>query len=150
MKLFRAALVLAGMVLAPGVFAQVVKESEVPSNVRATALQQNKNEAVSSWVLDKKRGKYVATTISTTAMRGIEVSLDGKWIQTTEAVLPQNMPAAVMSSARKAYTDYELDNFFYVTEPDKRPYYSIDASSDEEDLTLTIDPSGKILEKKSR
>lgn len=150
MKFFRAALVLAGMVLAPGVFAQVVKESEVPSNVRATALQQNKNEAVSSWVLDKKRGKYVATTISTTAMRGIEVSLDGKWIQTTEAVLPQNMPAAVMSSARKAYTDYELDNFFYVTEPDKRPYYSIDASSDEEDLTLTIDPSGKILEKKSR
>lgn len=150
MKLFRLAFLIAGMMWASAAMAQVVKETEIPSNVRATALKQNKNEAVSSWVLDKKRGKYIATTISITAMRGIEVSLDGKWIQTTEAVLPQNMPAAVMSSARKAYAGYELDNFFYITEPDKQPYYSIDASSDEEDLTVTIDPSGKILEKTTR
>ncbi|HTF18359.1 MAG TPA: hypothetical protein VK658_09825 [Chryseolinea sp.] len=130
--------------------AQVVKESDVPSNVRATAVAQNKNDQVSSWVLDKNRGRYVVTTLSTTALRLIEVSLDGKWLQTTDAVLPQNLPSIVLKAARQACPDFELDNFFYVTAPDDAPYYTIDASSDDEDLTLTVDSSGKLLEKETR
>lgn len=130
--------------------AQVVKENEVPANVRATAIQQNKNEQVSSWVLDKNRGYYVATSISASSLRSVLVSLDGKWLQTTEAVLPQNMPPAVMNAVRKAYPDAEIDNFFHITEPGKQPYYTVDVSLDEEDVTLTVDPSGKILEKEER
>jgi len=127
--------------------AQVVKDVDVPSAVKATALKQNKNEAVQSWVLDKNRGKYIATTLSANALRGIEVSFDGTWLQTTESILPQNMPQPVMKAAKDAYPGYKLSNLFHVTQPDKPSYYTVDASSDDEDVTLTIDPSGKILEK---
>jgi hypothetical protein len=130
--------------------AQQIKESEVPANVKAVASKQNKSQPVTMWVLDKKRGKYIASIISNTAAKGIEISLDGKWIETTEAVLPASLPASVMKAARDGFPNYELDNFFYVTAPDKTPYYTVDASSDDEDLTLTIDPSGKILKKEQR
>lgn len=126
--------------------AQVVKEAEVPAHVKATALKQNKNTPVQSWVLDKNRGKYIATTLTANALRGIEISLDGKWLQTTESILPQNMPQTVMNAAKKAYPKHEFSNLFYVTQPDKASYYTVDASSDDEDVTLTIDPTGKILE----
>ena len=131
-------------------FAQQIKESEVPANVKTVASKQNNGQPVTMWVMDKKRGKYVASFISNTAVRGIEISLDGKWIETTEGVLPDKMPAAVMKVAKDNYPGYELDNFFYVTAPGKSPHYTVDASSDDEDLTLTIDPSGKILEKEQR
>ena len=49
-----------------------------------------------------------------------------------------------------AVVDVGRLNFFYVTAPGKSPHYTVDASSDDEDLTLTIDPSGKILEKEQR
>jgi hypothetical protein len=130
--------------------AQQIKESEVPSNVKSVALKQSNNQPVTMWVLDKKRGKYVASVISQTAVQGIEISLDGKWIETTSGVLPPNVPAAVMNAAKEGFPGYELDNFFYITTPDKSPYYTINASSDEEDLTLSIDPNGKVLEKKER
>jgi hypothetical protein len=130
--------------------AQQIKESEVPSNVKSVALKQSNNQPVTMWVLDKKRGKYVASVISQTAVQGIEISLDGKWIETTSGVLPPNVPAAVMNAAKEGFPGYELDNFFYITTPDKSPYYTINASSDEEDLMLSIDPNGKVLEKKER
>lgn len=129
---------------------QQIKESEVPANVKATVLKQNDNQPATMWVVDKKRGKYVASVISNTAMRVIEIDLNGNWIETTEAVLPPKMPASVMNAAKKDFGSYELDNFFYVTAPDQAPYYMIDASSDEEDLTLHISPEGKILSKEAR
>jgi hypothetical protein len=131
-------------------FAQQIKESEVPANVKAVASKQTDSQPVTMWVLDKKRSKYIATLISNTAVKGIEISLDGKWMETTEGVLPSNLPPSVMKAAKEGFPGYEIDNFFYVTAPDKSPYYTIDASSDDEDLTLTIDQNGKILEKEQR
>lgn len=130
--------------------AQQIKESEVPADVRAVASRQTNSQPVTMWVLDKKRGKYIATLISNTAVKGIEISLDGKWIETTEGVLLANVPAPVMKAAKDGFSGYELDNFFCVTAPGKSPHYTIDASSDHEDLTLTIDQNGKILEKEVR
>ena len=130
--------------------AQQIKESEVPANVRAVASAQTNSQPVTMWVLDKKRGKYVASLISNTSMKGVEISLDGKWIETTEAILPTNLPAPVMKVAKDNCPGYELDNFFLITAPGKAPHYSVDASSDEEDLTLSIDPTGKILKKEQR
>src|SRR5688500_6604748 len=138
------------LVLSIACAAQQVKGSEVPANVKAVASKQSNNQPVTMWVLDKKRGKYVASVISQTAVQGIEISLDGKWIETTSGVLPPNVPAAVMNAAKEGFPGYELDNFFYITTPDKSPYYTINASSDEEDLTLSIEPNGKVLEKKQR
>ncbi len=102
------------------------------------------------WVLDKKRGKYIATVISNTAVQGIEISLDGKWIETTSGVPPDKLPQPVLKIAKEGFPAYELDNYFYITSPDKSPYYTVNASSDDEDLTLSIDAKGKILEKKIR
>lgn len=130
--------------------AQQIKETEVPANVKAVAAKQNSDQPITMWVLDKKRGKYVASMFSNTAVRGIEISLDGKWLETTEGVLPDNVPAVVMKAAKEGFSDYELSNFFYITAPDKAPYYSIDASSDDKDLTLSIDKDGIILEKETR
>lgn len=129
--------------------AQQLKEAEVPPNVSAIAQKQSNNHPITMWVLDKKRSKYIATVISNTTMLGIEISLDGKWIETTTAVLPDKMPAPVMT-ALKDYSKYELDNFFYITSPDKSSYYTVDASSDDEDLTISVDPAGKILKKVQR
>ena len=130
--------------------AQQIKENEVPPDVKAVAFEQTNSQPVTMWVLDKKRSKYIATLISNTAVKGIEISLDGKWIETTEGVFPTNLPASVMKAAKEGFPGYELDNFFYVTAPGKSPYYTIDASSNDEDLTLTIDQNGKILEKEQR
>ena len=130
--------------------AQQIKEVDVPSNVKAVALKQSNNQPITMWVLDKKRSKYIATVISTTAVMGIEIGLDGHWIETTAGVLPDNMPGPVMKTASEGFPGYELDNFFYVTGPDKPPFYTVDASSDDEDLTLSIEPNGKILEKELR
>ena len=138
------------LVLSIACAAQQVKESEVPANVKAVASKQSNNQPVTMWVLDKKRNKYVASVITQTAVQGIEIGLDGKWIETTSGVLPPNVPAAVMKAAKEGFPGYELDNFFYITRPDKSPCYTIDASSDAEDLTLYIDPNGKVLEKKQR
>ena len=130
--------------------AQQLKDAEVPANVKAVAAKQSNGQPITMWVLDKKRGKYIASIVSTTTVAGIEISLDGKWIETTAGVAPNKMPAAVMQAASDGFPGYELDNFFYVTSGDKSPYYSVDASSDDEDLTLTIDPNGKILKKETR
>ena len=146
----RIPLVIFFMVLCSVCTAQQIKEAEVPANVKAVAVKQSNNQPISMWVLDKKRGKYIASIVTSTAVQGIEVSLDGKWIKTTSGVHPNKMPAAVMKTASESFPGYELDNFFYVTAPDKAPYYNVDASSDDEDLTLTVDPNGKILEKEQR
>lgn len=130
--------------------AQQIKESDVPANVKEVALKQSSNQPITMWVLDKELNKYLATVVSTTAVMAIEISLDGKWIETTAGVFPDKMPAPVMKAATDGFPGYELDNYFYITTPDKSPYYLVDASSDDEGLTLTIDPKGKILEKKQR
>src|SRR5687767_5298827 len=113
---------------------QQLKETEVPSNVKAVALKQSNNQAITMWVLDKKRSKYVASVVSNTAMLGIEIGLDGKWLETTAGVRPDEMPTAVIKTVKDGFPGYELSNFFHVTTPGKSPYYTIDASSDDEDL----------------
>jgi hypothetical protein len=130
--------------------AQQLKESEVPANVKAVALKQSNNQPITMWVLDKKRSKYVASVISNTAMLGIEISLDGKWLETTAGVFPDRMPAPVMKSVTDGFPGYKHSNFYHITTPDKSPYYTIDLSSDEEDLKISIDPNGKILKKEQR
>lgn len=130
--------------------AQQIKESEVPADVKTVASRQADGQPVTMWVLDKKRGKYIASIVSNTAVKGIEISLEGKWIETTEGVLPTRLPEPVMKAAKDGFPGYELDNFFYITSPDKAPFYTIDASSDDEDLTLSIDESGKVLKKEQR
>jgi len=146
----RISILLFALVLAFSSAAQQIKESDVPANVKVLALKQSSNEPITMWVLDKKRNKYIATVVSTTAVMGIEISLDGNWIETTAGVFPDKMPAPVMKAAADGFPGYELDNYFYITTPDKSPYYIVDASSDDEGLTLSIDPKGKILEKKQR
>lgn len=130
--------------------AQQIKESEVPASVKTVALKQSNGLPITFWVLDKKRNKYVASVLSNTAALGIEISLDGKWIETTAGVLPEKMPATVMKIVKESFPGYDLSNFFHITAPDKSPYYTIDASSDDEDLTVSIDADGKILEKEQR
>ena len=148
MKLFSLILILVTLSLIS--VAQQIKEIEVPANIREVASAQTSSQPVTMWVLDKKRGKYIASIISNTAVKGIEISLDGKWIETTEAILPLNLPGPVMKVAKDAFPGYELDNFFLITAPGKAPHYTVDASSDDEDLTLMIDPNGKILKKEQR
>ena len=130
--------------------AQQLKENEVPANIKTVASKQSNSQPITMWVLDKKRNKYVASVINNTAAMAIEIDLDGNWIETTAGVRPDKMPAAVMKSVDDNFSEYELSNFFYVTAPNKSPYYTIDASSDDEDLTLSLDSTGKILEKKQR
>ena len=100
------------LILSSMCLAQQIKESEVPASVKSVALKQNNNQPITMWVLDKNRNKYVASFISNTAVRGIEISLDGKWLETTEGVFPDKMPAAVMKTAKDGFPGYELDNFF--------------------------------------
>jgi hypothetical protein len=130
--------------------AQQIKESEVPANVKAVASKQTNSQPVTMWVLDKKRGKYIASVINTTTFKGIEISLDGKWIETMEGLQAASLPAPVIKAATDGFPSFELSNFSYITSPGNPPYYAIDASSDEEDLRLFIDPNGNVLEKKQR
>ena len=143
-------LILLALTLSFFTSAQQIKDSEVPANVKAVALKQANSQPVTMWVLDKKRGKYIASVISRTTFKGIEISLDGKWIETTEGLQASNVPGPVIKAAVDGFPSFELSNFFYITSPDKSAYYAIDASSDEEDLRLSIDPNGNVLEKKQR
>ena len=84
--------------------AQQIKESDVPVGVRTIASEQSNNQPITMWVLDKKRGKYIATVISNTAVQGIEISLDGKWIETTSGVPPDKMPAACIKNCKGRFS----------------------------------------------
>ena len=90
--------------------AQQIKENDVPSNVKVVAAKESNNQPITMWVLDKERNKYLATVVSTSDVMAIEISLDGKWVETTTAVFPDKMPAPVMKAATDGFPGYELDN----------------------------------------
>ena len=146
----RISVLLFALVLAFSSAAQQIKESDVPANVKEVAMKQSSNQPITMWVLDKELNKYLATVVSATAVLAIEISLDGKWIETTAGVFPDKMPAPVMKAATDGFPGYELGQLLLHYNPgQKSPYYIVDASSDDEGLTLTIDPKGKILERNS-
>jgi hypothetical protein len=132
-------------------FAQQVKEAEVPANIRTVATQQSDKQPITLWVLDKNRKKYIASIIRVPVLRNIEVSLDGKWLRTTDAVSPDQFPAVVMRVVRESFLDkgYDGSNYIYIQEPGSKRY-AVDVSSDEEDLHVVLDASGKVLSKEAR
>ena len=131
--------------------AQVVKESQVPANVKAVANTKLEGLKVGSWVLDKNRGYYVGTATSKDIFKMVTISLDGKWIETNQALQPGQVPAAIMASLKKNYLSkgYEGSNYVFVTDT-KGKYYMADMSSDDEDLEITLDTNGKILKKEAQ
>lgn len=133
------------------VCAQQVKEGEVPVNIRTVVAQQNDKQPVTLWVLDKNRKKYIASIIHVPVLRNIEVSLDGKWLRTTDALSPDKFPAAVIQTLRADFLNkgYEGSNYVFIQEPASKRY-AVDLSSDDEDLHLVLDPSGKVLSKEAR
>lgn len=132
-------------------FAQQVKEAEVPANIRAVVTQQSDKQPITLWVLDKNRKKYIASIIRVPVLRNIEVNLDGKWLRTTDALSPDQFPPMVMRSVRESFLDkgYEGSNYIYIQEPGSKRY-AVDVSSDDEDLHVVLDPSGKVLSKEAR
>ena len=132
-------------------FAQQVKETEVPANIRAVVTQQSDKQPITLWVLDKNRKKYIASIIRVPVLRNIEVSLDGKWLRTTDAVSPDQFPPVVMRSVHENFLDkgYEGSNYIFIQEPSSKRY-AVDVSSDDEDLHVVLDPSGKVLSKEAR
>jgi hypothetical protein len=132
-------------------YAQQVKEAEVPANIRTVVAQQNDKEPVTLWVLDKNRKKYIASVIRVPVLRNIEVSLGGKWLRTTDALSPDKLPASVMKTVRTDFLDkgYEGSNYIFIQEPAGKRY-AVDLSSDDDDLHLVLDPSGKVLSKEAR
>jgi len=134
-----------------GAFAQQVKEAEVPANIRAVVTQQSDKQPITLWVLDKNRKKYIASIIRVPVLRNIEVNLDGKWLRTTDALSPDQFPPMVMRSVRESFLDkgYEGSNYIYIQEPGSKRY-AVDVSSNDEDLHVVLDPSGKVLSKEAR
>jgi hypothetical protein len=138
------------MLLNAACFAQQIKDSEVPAGIKSTALSKFPTGSTPFWVLDQNRKKYIASVLNPpTLMRMVEVGFDGKWLGTTDGVLPEKLPAGVSNTLRKNYLDngYEASNYFYTQEPGVSPYYLIEVSNDDESLELTLDASGKILKK---
>jgi hypothetical protein len=131
--------------------AQQVKEADVPANIRIVVAQQSDKQPITLWVLDKNRKKYIASIIRVPVLRNIEVSLDGKWLRTTDALSPDKFPAAVMNTVQTGFLDkgYKGSNYTFIQEPASRRY-AIDLSSDDEDLHLVLDPSGKVLSNEAR
>jgi hypothetical protein len=132
-------------------WAQQVKEAEVPANIRTVVTQQSDKHPITLWVLDKNREKYIASIIHVPVLRNIEVSLDGKWLRTTDALSPDQFPPAVMRVVRESYLDkgYDGSNYIYIQEPGNKRY-AVDLSSDDEDLHVVLDPAGKVLSKEAR
>lgn len=132
-------------------FAQQVKESEVPANIRAVVTQQSDKQPITLWVLDKNRKKYIASIIRVPVLRNIEVSLDGKWLRTTDALSPDQFPSVVMHTVRESFLNkgYEGSNYIYIQEPANKRY-AVDLSSDDEDLHVVLDSAGKVLSKDAR
>ena len=132
-------------------WAQQVKEDEVPANIRTVATQQSDKHPITLWVLDKNRKKYIASIIRVPVLRNIEVSLDGKWLRTTDALSPDQFPPVVMRVVRESFLDkgYDGSNYIYIQEPASKRY-AVDLSSDDEDLHVVLDPSGKVLSKEAR
>lgn len=132
-------------------FAQQIKEAEVPANIRTVVTQQSDKQPVTLWVLDKKRKKYIASIIRVPVLRNIEVSLDGKWLCTTDALTSDQFPLVVMQTVRESFLDkgYEGSNYIYIQEPGSKRY-AVDLSSDDEDLHVVLDPAGKVLSKEAR
>jgi len=127
--------------------AQQIKDSEVPANVRSLAALKLPTAANPLWALDKNRKWYTASVMNTTIMRVVEVSVDGKWLGTTDGVPPHKMPAAVMTTLKSEYLEngYEAFRYFFVDKPGFDPCYLVDISFEDEDLRLTFSPAGEVL-----
>ena len=131
--------------------AQQVKEADVPANIRTVAAQQSDKQPITLWVLDKNRKKYIASIIRVPVLRNIEVSLDEKWLRTTDALSPDKFPTVVMNTVRTNFLDkgYDGSNYIFIQEPASKRY-AVDLSSDDEDLHVVLDSSGKVLSKEAR
>ncbi|MBT1698421.1 hypothetical protein KK083_16140 [Fulvivirgaceae bacterium PWU4] len=131
--------------------AQKVDEKDVPANIAAAVKARSGGSPVTMWVRDQNRGKYIATLISPTAFKLIEVDMKGQWLGTQTALQEVDFPAAPMKTIREKYLSkgYEGSNYVFVEEPG-RTYYTVDVSSEDEDLAVELDASGRILEAKTR
>lgn len=131
--------------------AQKVAEKDVPANIALAVKARSGGSPVTMWVRDQNRGKYIATVISPAAFKLIEVDMKGQWLGTQSALQEVDFPAAPMKTIREKYLSkgYEGSNYVFVEEPG-RTYYTVDVSSEDEDLEVELDASGRILEAKAR
>lgn len=131
--------------------AQKVDEKTVPTSIRTAASKHLDGNVVSFWVLDKSRNKYVATVLTKTLFRTVEVSLAGKWIATTDALLESRLPPQVLKSLQDKYVSkgYESSNFQFIRD-DTGTYYSAEVSSDDRDLFIILSENGQVLSEEER
>lgn len=131
--------------------AQKVAEKEVPANIVLAAKARAGGSPVTMWVRDQNRNKYIATVISPRQFMLIEVSMKGQWLGTQNALKEADFPAVPMKTIREKYLNkgYEASNYVFIEEPG-RTYYTVDVSSDDEDLAVELDGNGRILEAKAR
>jgi hypothetical protein len=131
--------------------AQKVDEKDVPANIVSIAKSKSKGQAITMWVKDPKRSKYIATIMNNTAPLMVEISMKGEWLETDNLIREEQLPASVSRTLKENYLSkgYEADNFVFIEAPVKS-YYQVDVSSEDENLSLKIDSEGKILSKQIR
>jgi hypothetical protein len=135
-------------IMSSRVHAQKVDEKDVPGAIVSLAKSKSKGQQVTMWVRDKNRGKYIATILNDKAPLVIEISMKEEWLVTNHLMLETGLPLAALKMLKETYLSkgYEASNFVFVEEPG-RSYYQVDVSSEDEDLGITFDATGKILEK---
>src|SRR5690606_3638807 len=123
---------------------QKVEEKSVPADIRSVAKAQLDGHAVGLWVLDKARDKYVASVLNETLFRTVEISLSGKWLATTDALQENKVPTAVMKAIQEKYMakGFEASNYQFVRDSKAGLFYSVELTSDERDLYLTLSEKG--------
>jgi len=128
-----------------------VQAQEIPSSVRTLAEGKASDNKIVKWVTDKQREKYIAITAIGSL---IEISLDGKWLRTTQLMSEKKLPT-VLKNALEPYLDTnDIDNYAFVDDAAKGKYYIADLTpkdeDDGDDSTIYIDTNGKIVGKEKR
>jgi hypothetical protein len=144
-------IILTVMMLGNQVQAQKIEEKDVPARIVSVAKEKSKGQQVTMWVRDKNREKYLASIFNSAVYMLIEIDMKGEWLSTYHTMTKENFPSAVMQTIKDTYTNkgYEADNFLFVEKPGLS-FYMVDVSSDDENLQIKLDASGKISEKKIR
>ncbi len=139
-------ILLFAVVTTSNVQAQKLKESEVPAPVKKAFMQKFPKAKDAKWE------KEDATAIEAEfKMDNSEYSakfdLEGKWLETEMEVDKKQLPAAILATIAKEFSDFKIEEAEKVETPGNDLVYELELEKKEITYEVQFNKEGKVLKK---
>jgi hypothetical protein len=128
------------------VFAQKVKESEVPAAVKSSFQNSYKGAKAEKWEKEKD-GNYEAEFDWNKAEMSANFNADGKLIQSEQEIKTTELPKTVSDYVTKNYAGYTISEAAKITDAAGAISYEAEVKKGKEEMDLIFDSNGNFLKK---